>query len=85
MRPPPKHAHRAVGVFVDADGGLYEARSQRAFGNLQTATIPGHGVVVANLAFLLHAQDLPIGAIAIGDKHRAVLLGFGRAITVPRR
>src|SRR5215470_6370094 len=75
---PPKRAYRAVGVFVDADRGLHEVRSQRALGYLQTAAFPGHGVVVAHLALLLHAQDLSIGAVAIDDEHRSLLLGLDR-------
>ena len=48
----------AVGIDVDLDPRLDEVRPQRAFRDLQLERPVGHAIVVADLALLLHAQDL---------------------------
>jgi hypothetical protein len=48
----------AVEIDVDLDPRRDEMRPHRAFRNLQFQRAVGHAIVVADLALLLHAQDL---------------------------
>jgi hypothetical protein len=49
---------RAVGIDVDLDPRLDEVGPHRAFGDLQFQRPVGDAIVVHDLTFLLHAQDL---------------------------
>jgi hypothetical protein len=60
---------------VDADLGAHEVRAQRRRRDQQGHPLPGDGVVVADLAIVRNAQDLPPGLRGIGDEGRAVLRG----------
>ena len=53
-----KDGVRAVRIKVDFDPRLDEVRPHRAFRDLQFERPKRHAVVVADLALLLHAQDL---------------------------
>src|SRR5665213_2016782 len=66
---------RAVGILVDAHGGLDEVRPQRARRDLQTERAPFDGVVVADLAGLLDTEDLAPGTGRVGNEAGAGLLG----------
>ena len=48
----------SVEVLADLDLGLDEVRAQRAGRDLQAVAMEGHGVVVADPAGLLDAEDL---------------------------
>src|SRR3546814_6364008 len=65
----------AVGILVDPDPGLDEMWPERARRELQMQTVPFDGVVVADPALVLNAQDLAPGAGAVGYEGRAGLLG----------
>jgi hypothetical protein len=63
-----------VGVFVDAHRRAHEVRPQRAGRDLQGEPAPFDGVVVADAAFFLKAQDFTGGAGAVGGKSGSRLL-----------
>src|SRR6516165_7196863 len=48
----------AVGVFMDPDRDAHKVRPAGAGRDLQAASVPFDGVVVADLALLLDAQDV---------------------------
>ncbi len=56
-----EHGDRAVGIFVDADRDLDEVRSERALRQLETEAAPFHGIVVADDALFLDAENLGPG------------------------
>src|SRR5271165_6055567 len=65
---PEEDGKRAIGILVDAHGGFDEVRSQRAGRDLQAERAPFDGVVVADLAGLLDAEDLAPGAGGVGNE-----------------
>src|SRR5512135_621012 len=64
----------AIGVLVHAHGGAHEMGPQRARRDLQAEPAPLDGVVVADPALLLDAQDLAGGAAAVGNEGGSRLL-----------
>ena len=58
QRGPRKEGVRAVGIDVDLDPRAHEARSHRAFRELQLQGPVGDAIVLADLPLLLNAQDL---------------------------
>jgi hypothetical protein len=64
-----------VGIFVHPHHGADQMRRQRVRRDLQAEPAPLDGVVVADPALLLEAQNLARVAAAVGDEGAA---GFGR-------
>ncbi|HEV2098804.1 MAG TPA: hypothetical protein VGR45_07735 [Stellaceae bacterium] len=63
----------AVGIFVDAHDRAHEMRPQRARRDLQAEAAPFDGVVVADPALFLEAEDLARLAGAVGYEGAARL------------
>jgi hypothetical protein len=81
-----KDAQRAVEVLAYFDPGADKMRPQRRGWDLQPATTPRHGAVVADLARLFKTQDLIEVEIANRDKDRAGLFRrHGKACVVGRQ
>ena len=66
----------AVGIFVHPHRGAHKMRPQRARRDLQGEAVPLDGIVVADAALLLDAQDLARAAGAVGDESA---VGFDRS------
>src|SRR5512147_183189 len=83
---PPKHRQPTVWVFVDADLGPDEVRTQRRRRDLQGELFPLDGVVVADDALFLDAEDLAPAAGSVGDEGGALLFRrLGKAGVVLRQ
>ena len=77
---------RAVGILVDPHAGFDEVWPEAARRELQGEPAPfEEGVVVADLALVLGAEDLAPGAGAVGHEGRAGLLGGDGEAGVVRR
>ena len=70
----PEHRQGAVRVFVEAPPGAHEVLTQRQRRDLQAEPLPLDGVVVADDALFLDAEDLAPGLGGIGDEGGALLL-----------
>src|SRR5438477_1555992 len=79
---PEEDGKRAIGIFVDAHRRFDKMRSQWARWDLQTERSPFDGVVMADLAGLLDAEDLAPSAGGVGNESRAGLLGDGGELRV---
>lgn len=83
---PPKHRQPTVRVFVDADLVPDEVRTQRRPWDLQGEAFPLDGVVVADDALFLDAEDLAPAAGSVGDEGGALLFRrLGKAGVVLRQ
>jgi hypothetical protein len=75
---PEEDGDGAVGILVNSDHGLDEVRPQAARRQLETESVPFDGIVVADGALFLDAQDVRPCHRAIEQKARAFLLGRHR-------
>lgn len=71
---PPADGEAAIGIFEDAHLGAREVGTQRRWRDLQAEPLPLHGVVVADDALFLDAEDIAPRLGGIGDEGGAVLL-----------
>ena len=73
-----EHREGAIWVVVDPHPRSDEVVAERARWDLQGQAAVAHAVVVADHPFLLHAEDVGVGAGAIGDEPGLRLLGRDR-------
>ena len=74
--------HLSVRILPYLHAGAHKVRPQTALGQLKSPPDPGHRVVVADHAFLDHAQDVAPRPFAVGDERRALLLRANRKLPV---
>ena len=66
----------SVGIVADLDGRLDEMSPQRTFRDLELQSVERHAIVVADLAFVLRAQDLGQIDARDGDESASLLFGL---------
>ena len=75
----------AVGVLVHPDPRLDEVMADRARRDLQDQALVAHGVVVADGALLVDAQDVEVSPRGVGHEGRAKLFRGDREAGVVGR